>query len=139
MVIVIFLMPETQRKIVGNGSIPPRGIHQSLFETLSRKRRVRRANNDGHVEAQVAQLADTKKARKFVLLSVVIKLLGKFLDRNIKKYSAEAGREGQYRRDEDISDFSIEKARFVGIHTLILVSSVGTAAYGVGLNERAMS
>ncbi|KAK3497326.1 uncharacterized protein B0T23DRAFT_81081 [Neurospora hispaniola] len=63
---------------------------------------------------------------------------GKFLDRNIKKYSAEAGREGQYRRGEDISDFPIEKARFVGIHTLILVLSVGSAAYGVGLNERAL-
>ncbi|KAJ4415518.1 hypothetical protein N0V85_002680 [Neurospora sp. IMI 360204] len=58
---------------------------------------------------------------------------------NIKKYSAKAGREGQYKKGEDISDLPIEKARFVGIYTLILVSSVGSAAYGVSLNERAVS
>ncbi|CCC07999.1 hypothetical protein SMACR_01563 [Sordaria macrospora] len=51
--------------------------------------------------------------------------------------SAQAGRESQYKKGEDISDFAIEKARFVGIYTLILVSSVGSAAYGVSLNERA--
>ena len=66
-------------------------------------------------------------------------VLGKFLDRNIKKYSAKEGRESQYKKGEDISDFPIEKARFVGIYTLILVSSVGSAAYGVSLNERAVS
>lgn len=64
LVLVILLMPETQRKIVGNGSIPPRGIHKSLFETFSRKQRSRRENNDGHVKAQVAQLKGMKKARK---------------------------------------------------------------------------
>lgn len=65
-------------------------------------------------------------------------LPGKFLDRNTKKFSAKARRDG-YKKGEDISDFAIEQARFVGIYTLILISSVGSAAYGVSLNERAVS
>ncbi|KAK3955714.1 MFS general substrate transporter [Pseudoneurospora amorphoporcata] len=196
LVIVILLIPETQRKVVGNGSIPPRGIHKSLFETLSRKRRCRGENNDGHVETQIAQPADTKKARRcqipnpftcipmlFLKGNLVVILIGsityavkmtlqtslaaqcieiydldylqagliylpsgvggalasyttgKFLDRNIKKCSAKAGRE-EYKKGEDIFDFPIERARFGGIYSLIVVSSVGSAAYGVSLNER---
>lgn len=35
------MLPETQRKIVGNGSIPTTGVHKSLFDTLTRDRKER--------------------------------------------------------------------------------------------------
>jgi MFS family permease len=37
-IIILFLLPETQRKIVGNGSVPPKGIHKSLFDSITRDR-----------------------------------------------------------------------------------------------------
>ncbi|KAI6378421.1 hypothetical protein MCOR25_002288 [Pyricularia grisea] len=37
--IVLLLLPETQRKIVGNGSMPTRGLHRSLFDALNRHSR----------------------------------------------------------------------------------------------------
>lgn len=39
LVVVTLLLPETQRKIVGNGSVPARGVHRSLFDWLSRDRK----------------------------------------------------------------------------------------------------
>jgi len=64
---------------------------------------------------------------------------GKLLDWNLKQFTARHGRGGGYRRGDDISDFPIEQARFAGIYTLITVSAVGTAAYGVVLNEKTVS
>lgn len=46
------------------------------------------------------------------------------------------GRDGQYRRGDDISDFPIEKARLAGAYTLIGLSAVSTAGYGISLMER---
>lgn len=46
------------------------------------------------------------------------------------------GRDGQYRRGDDISDFPIEKARLIGAYTLIGLSAVSTAGYGISLLER---
>ncbi|KAL4970378.1 uncharacterized protein BDV14DRAFT_42708 [Aspergillus stella-maris] len=57
---------------------------------------------------------------------------GRFLDRNIKKFAARHGREGQYSGD-DITDFPIEEARFAGIYTLVILSAASTAGYGVSL------
>lgn len=39
LVTLLFFLPETQRKIVGNGSIPPRGVHRSLFWVLFKRRK----------------------------------------------------------------------------------------------------
>lgn len=39
--IVLFLMPETQRKIVGNGSVPARGIHKSAFDLFTSNRKAK--------------------------------------------------------------------------------------------------
>lgn len=37
--VVVLFLPETQRKIVGNGSIPTRGIHRSLFDSFVKDRK----------------------------------------------------------------------------------------------------
>jgi MFS family permease len=39
LVVVALLLPETQRKLVGNGSIATRGLHRSLFDVLTKNRR----------------------------------------------------------------------------------------------------
>lgn len=65
--------------------------------------------------------------------------IGKVLDRNINRVSAQHGREGNYQRGDDISDFPIEEARFKGIYTLLVASAVTTAGYGISLMEHAVS
>jgi hypothetical protein len=64
---------------------------------------------------------------------------GRLLDWNLKKATARYAQENGYRREEGIANFPIEQVRFAGIYTLIAVSAVGTAAYGVTLNERTVS
>ncbi|KAK3939309.1 major facilitator superfamily domain-containing protein [Diplogelasinospora grovesii] len=62
---------------------------------------------------------------------------GKFLDRTIKKFAARQGlKDGKYTRGDDISDFPIEEARFVGIYTLVILSALGTVGYGISLLYR---
>lgn len=46
LVVVIFLLPETQRKLVGNGSTPTRGMHRSLFDKFTSDRIVVSAEGD---------------------------------------------------------------------------------------------
>ena len=48
------------------------------------------------------------------------------------------GREGQYRRGDDISDFPIEVARLNGAYTLIGLTALTTAGYGISLIQRAV-
>lgn len=48
---MILLLPETQRKLVGNGSIPAKGIHKSLFDHLT-KSRTCQAVDGAHVGAK---------------------------------------------------------------------------------------
>lgn len=40
LVLVVFLLPETQRKLVGNGCIPTQGVHRCLFDRLIKDRLV---------------------------------------------------------------------------------------------------
>lgn len=53
--------------------------------------------------------------------------------------SSEMGRDGQYQKGDDISDFPIEKTRLVGAYTLIGLSAVSTAGYGISLMEQTVS
>jgi hypothetical protein len=39
---MVFLLPETSRVLVGNGSIAPTGIHRTLFAILTGQQRIRR-------------------------------------------------------------------------------------------------
>jgi hypothetical protein len=39
LVLVILLLPETERKIVGNGSVAAMGLHRSLFDVFTKNRR----------------------------------------------------------------------------------------------------
>jgi MFS family permease len=50
LVIVLFLLPETQRKIVGNGSVPARGIHRSAFDSFTRNRKAKGDQERGTVD-----------------------------------------------------------------------------------------
>ena len=56
------------------------------------------------------------------------------LDRNIKIYAAKHHTATEeYRRGQDISNFPIEQVRLEWICTLVIVSSIGTVGYGLGL------
>ncbi|KAK4186218.1 major facilitator superfamily domain-containing protein [Podospora australis] len=196
LIFVILLLPETQRKVVGNGSIPPKGIHKSLFysfiknwrtitpslpatpvvkeNTSNPKRRNCRFPNPfkcipmlfkkgnftviliGSITYTVKMTLQTSLAAQCIDIykldylqagltylpsgvggAIASYITGKFLDRNMKKESARQGRDDCYRRGEDISDFPIEETRLRGIYTLIVISSVGTAAYGISLMKQA--
>lgn len=39
-IIVVFLLPETQRKLVGSGNIPTQGMHKCLFDRFTKGRLV---------------------------------------------------------------------------------------------------
>ncbi|KAL2024347.1 hypothetical protein VTK56DRAFT_8829 [Thermocarpiscus australiensis] len=189
LVLVLLLLPETQRKVVGNGSVPARGIHRSLFDPLTKARRTHpseRADDSrdaarrkhhfpnpfkcipmlfkkgnltvimiGSITYTVKMTLQTSLAAQCIdvyqldyLQAGLIYLpsgiggslasysTGKFLDRNIRKFASRHGRDGGYRRGEDVSDFPIEEARLTGIYALIAISAVGTVAYGVSLMER---
>lgn len=47
--------------------------------------------------------------------------------------------DGSFQRGEDISDFPIESVRLKGAYTLLIVTAIGTAGYGVALMTRAVS
>ncbi len=214
---MILFLPETQRKVVGNGSVPAKGLHRSLFDVFTKSRRAESSlaadAKDGaagkrrncrfpnpskcipmlfkkgnltvivigsitytvkmtlqmslaaqcieiyhldylqagllYLPSGVAALS-RRTAKVIISLPRLITLLilafaltdlawrsGKLLDWNLKRFTTRYGR--GYSRGDDISDFPIEQARFAGIYTLIAVSAVSTAAYGVVLDERIVS
>ncbi|KAK1704977.1 major facilitator superfamily domain-containing protein [Colletotrichum lupini] len=47
LLLIIILLPETQRRIVGNGSLKAHRIHRSLFDSLTRDRKI---NSVGQVQ-----------------------------------------------------------------------------------------
>lgn len=47
-VVIVLLLSETQRKLVGNGSIPTRGTHRCLFDKLTKDRQVQGDEDNGH-------------------------------------------------------------------------------------------
>ena len=46
-VIIVLLLPETQRKLVGNGSIPTRGTHKCLFDKFTKERLIHPDDSHG--------------------------------------------------------------------------------------------
>ncbi|KAL4799121.1 major facilitator superfamily domain-containing protein [Aspergillus venezuelensis] len=177
-----FLLPETQRKIVGNGSVRTKGIHRSFFDTLTTDRKTQDHEHDTankrkcHIPnpfkcismlysksnitviligsityvfkmtlqallaAQCVEVYDLNYLEPGLIYlpsgtgaAIASYSTGRFLDRNLKKFAARHGKEGQYKRGDNITDFSIEEARFAGIYTLILLSAASTAGYGVSL------
>ncbi|KAI9375237.1 major facilitator superfamily domain-containing protein [Aspergillus egyptiacus] len=183
LIVVIIMLPETQRKVVGNGSVRARGIHRSVFDLLTNDRKTvvdqglethgerkyhipnpfkcirmlfSKSNLTvvliGSITYVVKMTLQTSLAAQCIELysldylqagliylpsgiggAIASYTTGKFLDRNIKLVASRHGRNGQYRRGDDISDFPIEEARFVGVYTLVILSAAGTAAYGISL------
>ncbi|KAF6785041.1 hypothetical protein CMUS01_16583 [Colletotrichum musicola] len=190
LLVVLTLLPETQRKIVGNGSVKTTGAHKSLFDFLTRDRKLiidERGRDDadggrryhipnpfkciamlfskgnftviliGSITYTVKMTLQSSLAAQCIdvyslnyLQSGLIYLpsgvggaiasftTGKLLDRNIRKISAQQGRDVTYRRGDNISDFPIEKARLNGIYVLVALSAVTTAGYGVSLMQEAI-
>jgi hypothetical protein len=60
-------------------------------------------------------------------------ILGKALDRAFKRETKKLGREVKPRRGDDISNFPIERVRLRWLYSLVLISTVGTAGYGLAL------
>jgi hypothetical protein len=52
--VLLLFLPETQRKIVGNGSLPVKGVYRSVFDVFLRDRKQKYNKDD-----------DNKKTRKF--------------------------------------------------------------------------
>ncbi|KAL4970379.1 major facilitator superfamily domain-containing protein [Aspergillus stella-maris] len=46
LLIITFILPETQRKIVGNGSVRVEGIHRSFFDILTKTRKTQNHQED---------------------------------------------------------------------------------------------
>ncbi|KAK3343657.1 hypothetical protein B0T25DRAFT_521766 [Lasiosphaeria hispida] len=112
LVVVALFLPETQRKVVGSGSIPTRGNHWSLFDCLSRTARQRMSKMAG-----LTRLMER----------------GKVLDWNVKRF-------GDYRRGQTvIFKFPIEEARLIGIYSWVVSSAIGAPAYGVTLKYQTAS
>ncbi|KAH7324677.1 major facilitator superfamily domain-containing protein [Stachybotrys elegans] len=185
-VILLLGLPETQRKVVGNGSIQTRGIYRSLFDYLTKDRKsginprdagVKRKHHipnpfkciqmlfskgniavimAGSVTYTVKMTLQTSLAPTCIavygldyLQAGLIYLpsgvggaigsyyTGKLLDKALKRRTSELGTDWTYRRGDDISEFPIEKARFEGLYTLVILSAVSTVGYGVSLMTRA--
>lgn len=59
---------------------------------------------------------------------------------NIRRFVTKYGlKNGHYQKGNDISGFPIERARFHGFYPMVVISAVGTMAYGVSLMERTVS
>ncbi|CAM1506380.1 Fc.00g060210.m01.CDS01 [Cosmosporella sp. VM-42] len=46
LVVIVFTFPETSRVVVGNGSVPPKGIHRALLSCLTRSRKNKTTDGD---------------------------------------------------------------------------------------------
>ncbi|KAH6849740.1 major facilitator superfamily domain-containing protein [Chaetomium sp. MPI-CAGE-AT-0009] len=189
LITIALLLPETQRKLVGNGSTPARGVHKSLFDRFTEDRRAESARPvegaDGMTKRKMGRFPNPfkcipmlfKKGNMMVIIigsvTYTVKMTlqtslaaqcieiykldylqaglvylpsgvggalaaystGKFLDWNLKRFAHRHGRGEGYQRGDDISDFPIEQSRFYGIYMLIVISAVGTAAYGAVLQK----
>ncbi|RDW77966.1 MFS general substrate transporter-23 [Coleophoma crateriformis] len=68
---LVFLLPETLRSLVGNGSIPPRGAAKSLLSYINQRRLdrlSRQTDEDGlsRARSNTASLAEKKKSMDFL-------------------------------------------------------------------------
>lgn len=68
------LLPETCRKIVGNGSIPPRGWNKSLMDTIRGPERHRRGSNDsqGQLERQPTRSSHIRFPNPLSALRIIV-------------------------------------------------------------------
>ncbi|KFA78754.1 hypothetical protein S40288_01627, partial [Stachybotrys chartarum IBT 40288] len=200
-IIIVLLLSETQRKVVGDGGIKAQGLYRSLFDYFIRDR-VAENNNEllskrkhrfpnpfncvvmlfdkgnftvilagsityavkmtlqtslaaqvmeiyalNHLETGLTYLpsaiggamASYVTGRCFptrLLACAEFHVVGKLLDKNVKKMAAQLGRDGVYRRGDDILDFPIERARLTGLYSLVSLSSTSTIGYGISLMTR---
>ncbi|KEY66280.1 hypothetical protein S7711_02745 [Stachybotrys chartarum IBT 7711] len=200
-VIVVLLLPETQRNVVGNGSVKAQGLYRSVFDYFIRDRVAENDNEllvkrkhrfpnpfncvvmlfdkgnfavilagsityavkmtlQASLAAQVMEIyglnhletgltylpsaiggamASYVTGRCFptrLLACAEFHVVGKLLDKNVKKMAAQLGRDGVYRRGDDILDFPIERARLTGLYSLVSLSSTSTIGYGISLMTR---
>ncbi|KAK7983484.1 hypothetical protein PG989_010886 [Apiospora arundinis] len=184
LVIALFL-PETQRKIVGNGSIHASGIRRSLFSLVVRGRTRKPESNSprkrhyripnpftcikllcdkanfsiiciGSITYTVKMALQTSLAAQCVDIyrldylqaglvyipsgvggALGSYVTGKILNRNVQRFALRYGLgNGHYQKGNDISGFPIEMARFQGFYTMVIISALGTAGYGVNLLEK---
>lgn len=76
--LIMFFLPETLRAMVGNGSIPARGINRSLVSVWQEHQRQKRLGKEGAAEADAASLAakPPKKGWKDVSPFAPLKMFG---------------------------------------------------------------
>ncbi|BGP33415.1 hypothetical protein JCM10296v2_005216 [Rhodotorula toruloides] len=61
LLLIILFLPETLRSLVGNGSIPARGMNRSLVSVWQQRQRRRRAGGDGREVDEASLAAKPKK------------------------------------------------------------------------------
>ncbi|KAG8158913.1 hypothetical protein KVR01_011356 [Diaporthe batatas] len=191
-VLLILFFPETQRKLVGNGSRRVHGfLYQSLFWKVTKQEHVlekktqpeERVKRKAHIPNPLACvpmlfekgsfctmfLGGVNYAVKMTIQASLgsqcisiynlnyleagliylpagvsgglgAKFTGQFLDwtdlvfRTDKRMCIKL--DGSFQRGEDISDFPIEKVRLKGAYTLLMITAIGTAGYGLALMTR---
>lgn len=76
LVMFSFFFPETCRNVVGNGSIPARGVGQSILGYLQQRQHAKEARNDDEIEHESVQLAKKRAKVKFPNPLKTLKILG---------------------------------------------------------------
>ena len=76
LVIFTLFFPETCRNVVGNGSIPAKGINLSILGYIQQRRHAREAEDDEDVEHASIQLAAKRSKMKFPNPLRTLKILG---------------------------------------------------------------
>ncbi|KAL2290346.1 hypothetical protein FJTKL_15480 [Diaporthe vaccinii] len=185
-VLLVLFFPETQRKLVGNGSKRVYGVlYQSFFWKVTRQQHVLekeiqpedRIKSKFHTPNPLACVPMLFEKGSFCTMffggvtyavkmtiqaslgsqcisiynlnyleaglvylpagvagGLGAKCTGRFLDWYYRRMCKKL--DGSFQRGEDISDFPIEKVRLKGAYTLLIVTSIGTAGYGVALMTR---
>ncbi|KAL2002553.1 hypothetical protein VTN02DRAFT_6502 [Thermoascus thermophilus] len=126
------LLPETCRKIVGNGSVPPRGWNKSLMDIIRGPERHRGGANDcqEQLEGQLTRSTKIRFPNPLSALRIIVEkdvaivmlfapfsigsgigsiLAGRFLDFNFKKVARQIGHPIDQRRGDALRKFPIEK------------------------------
>ncbi|CAI4213377.1 unnamed protein product [Parascedosporium putredinis] len=152
-VVVALMLPETQRKIVGNGSIPTTGVHKSLFDTLTRDRKERfdrgqepRRDRKHHIPNPFKCIMILFSKGNFTVIMigsitymVKMTLQASLATQCIDVYGLDYLQAGLIYLPSGIggaiASYAAE-ARLVGIYTLALLSAAGTVGYGVTLMKR---
>ncbi|KAI4151127.1 MAG: hypothetical protein L6R39_002109 [Caloplaca ligustica] len=122
--LIIICLPETARKLVGNGSIPPRGVNRSILSFISRsnkkdapERPVLRSRFRAPNPISCLRIVFNKDSALVLVANAVfyINYSCKVMDHDYKNTAAANGFTVDKTTGDDLTNFPIEKARLRSI------------------------